>query len=174
MSSFNVVFSKLLILSVILGGGTLSACTLTPVYGEHGVARETMQLNLAAPDSRLEQIVYQELARRFGVSETPDAPHVKVSVVSSSRALALSQTSDPAKAYLETISGTVTITRPGRPDIILTRSASSHYTEDSQVLANSSAKANADEQAASALAQSLRLAIIAALTGPEIGPQVGK
>ncbi len=147
----------------------LSACTLTPVYGDHGVTAEATKLSFAAPRSRLEQVVYQELALRFGTSDAPDTPQVSLTVTSSTRVVAQSVTLDPAVPGIATVTGTITIRRGGRIVLTATRQASQTFTNDGQALANSVAQSDAAERAARGLAESLRLTILGALAGPELG-----
>ena len=168
MSLSRALRNGLMSLGLLALGG-LSACTLTPVYGDHGVTADALKLNFAAPHSRLEQVVYQELALRFGTSDAPDAPQVSVSVASSSRVVAQSTTVDPAVPSIATATGTITITRGGKVILTATRQASQTFTNGGQVLANNAAQADAAERAARGLAESLRLTIIAALAGPEVG-----
>jgi hypothetical protein len=145
------------------GIAALSACTgLTPVYQDNSAA-QALQLNFAAPNSPLEQIVYQDLARHFGLSSSPDAPQVSVTVLTATRDLAQSQTADPAKSELLTATGILRITRGGQPVVTTTRQATATYSDDSQVIADNSAATAAGEQAAHALAETLQLTIISAL-----------
>jgi LPS-assembly lipoprotein len=152
----------LLALSLI-GAATLSACTgLTPVYSDPG-ANSAMALNFAAPNTPLEQIVYQDLARRFGLSQSPDAPKVSVTVSTATRDIGQSVTTDPANSELLTATGVLRITRNGQPVLTTTRQATATYSSDSQVLADNAAATAAGEQAAHALADTLELTIMSAL-----------
>jgi LPS-assembly lipoprotein len=146
-----------------LAAATLSACTgLTPVYSDPG-ASTAMALNFAAPNTPLEQIVYQDLARRFGLSQSPDSPRVSVTVSTATRTLGQSVTTDPAGSELLTATGVLRITRNGQPVLTTTRQATATYSADSQVLADNAAATAAGEQAAHALADTLELTIMSAL-----------
>ena len=166
--SRRTLVSGLFVLGLLSTAG-LSACTLTPVYDSQGAVAETMKLNFAAPHNRLEQVVYQELALHFGTSDAPDAPQVSITVGSSSRVVAQSVTTDPAVPSIVTATGTIIISRDGKIVMTTTRQASQTYTNDTQVLANTTAQADAADQAARGLAESLRLAILSALGGPQAG-----
>ena len=162
MSSFSRP-RRTLLLSLALGGAlALSACTFGPVYNDQG-AQTAMEVGLAAPTNPLEQIVYQDLQRRFGVSANPSAPQVSVTVSTASRALAQSVTADPAKDSIMTATGVLRITRDGKPVLTTTRQATATYSAQGQVLGDKSAETAAAEQAASALAQTLELTIMSTL-----------
>jgi LPS-assembly lipoprotein len=143
---------------------SLSACNgLTPVYGNNG-AEQAMQLQFAEPNNPLEQLVYQDLQRRFGTSDSPDTPQVSVSVTAATRDLAQSASGDPAAANeLVTASGVLHITRGGQSILTASRQATATYSTDTQVLASNSAADAAQEQAAHALADTLTLTIMSAL-----------
>lgn len=166
MSSFSAYFRAALLAVALSGTAALSACTgFMPVYGDRGGAQETMALNFSAPNNELEQLVYQDLSRKFGMSSDPAAPQVSITVSTASRALAQSQTAapDPAVSQLLTATGVIRITRGGAPVLTATRQATATYTADSQVLADNSAQTAASQQAAHALADTLELTIMSAL-----------
>ena len=114
MSSFSRLRRAALLSLAVAGVALLSACTFGPVYEDQGAA-QAMEIGLAPPSNPLEQIVYQELQRRFGVSSNPGAPQVSVTVSTASRALAQSVTADPAKDSIMTATGVLRITRDGQP-----------------------------------------------------------
>ncbi|MEO5805347.1 hypothetical protein [Devosia sp.] len=151
----------------VLVAPLLVACTLTPVYSENSAAKANLQLAYAQPVNRLEQIVYQDLAFRLGGSDSETAVLASVSVVSSIRAVAASTTVNPNKPYDVTLTGTLTLTvRDGSnaEPITLIRRATASYTQNGQVGADASAEIGATEQAAHALAESLRLAVLATMS----------
>lgn len=154
--------------SLVLGLATaLGACSFTPVYSDTTAGQPLLELAYAKPTTRLEQIVYQELALRFGRSETETAPLAQVRVSSSAPAIGYSVTANPNKPYRATVTATVTLTRRDGTEaqpLILTRQASAEYTTSGQVLADTAARTDADERAAKAAAESLRLALLAALS----------
>jgi LPS-assembly lipoprotein len=164
MSSFSAYFRAALLAVALSGTAALSACTgFTPVYGDRGGSEQAMALNFAAPNNELEQLVYQDLSRKFGMSSDSTAPQVSIAVSTATRALAQSQTADPAISQLLTATGVIRITRGGAPVLTATRQATATYTADSQVLADSSAQTAAGQQAAHALADTLELTIMSAL-----------
>ena len=168
MLSFSHTRRALLLGSALIAVGVLAACTMTPAYngdsGQHAVA-----LSFASPNTPLEQIVYQELERRFTVATSPDAPLVSIAVTTATRALAQSTTTDPQAGQLLTATGTVKITKGGQPVLTATRQATATYSTSGQVLGDNSAQTNAANQAAQALASTLELTILAALTPATAG-----
>jgi len=155
-----------LIIPLALSTAALGACSFQPVYSGRLAENPQLQLAYAEPTTRLEQIVYQELSFRLGKTTSPTAPLVTVSVSASTGTPYLSATANPNKPYETTVSATVTITpRDGLADkpITISRSAKAQSTQAGQVLANEAATIEAQERAAKAVAESLRLGILAAL-----------
>lgn len=145
----------------------LGACSFSPVYSGALASQPLLDLAYAKPNSRLEQVVYQELSLRFGSSELPTAPLATVSVSASAADMALSATANPNKPVEVTAIATLTITpRDGSntPPMTFTRKATANYTRSGQVLADTAAIADANERAAKAAAESLRLAVLATLS----------
>ncbi|MEO8882637.1 MAG: hypothetical protein ABI377_04350 [Devosia sp.] len=160
MSSFNL---PLRVGIIALSMVALAACTMTPAFNDDTAAQK-IALNFDAPTNPLEQIVYQDLSTRFGQSSAPGAPEVNIAVSTASRALAQSSTTDPAASQLMTATGIIKITQNGNKILTTTRQATATYSTNSQVLADNSAATNAGDQAAHALAETLELTIISALT----------
>jgi len=160
---------KLGFIAMTLGSATaLAGCTLSPVYNSGRLA-ESPRLNFAyaKPNSRLEQIVYQDLALRFGASDSATAPLLRVAISVSTGGTALSRSANPNNPAQAIVNATLTITpRDGSatPPIRVTRFASAGYTTAGQVLPNTEARIDAEERAATAVAESLRLAILAELS----------
>lgn len=145
----------------------LGACSFQPVYSGRLAETAHMPLAYAPPNSRLEQIIYQELAFRLGKSEQPTAPLVAVNVAASAKTPYLSVTVNPNKPYEATVTATLTITPRdgiGSKPVTLTRTAAAQYTASGQVLADAAAETEAQERAAKSVAESLRLAVLAALS----------
>lgn len=151
----------------VLGiGAALGACSFSPVYSGALASQPLLNLAYAKPNSRLEQVVYQELSLRLGSSDAATAPLATVSVSSSGGDTMLSQTVNPAKALEVTVNATLTITpRDGStsPPQTFTRVATASYSRSGQVLADNAAASEAAERAAKSAAESLRLAVLAAL-----------
>ena len=156
-----IVFAGLaLAMASALGG-----CSFTPVYSGALASQPLLDLAYAKPANRLEQVIYQDLALRFGSSQAETAP--LASVVASAAGTALGLSATPYALSRMTVTATLTITRrdgSGGDPITLTRQASADYTTSSQVLTNAAAATEASERAAKAVAESLRLAILAALS----------
>lgn len=147
--------------------GALGACSFSPVYSGTLASQPMLDLAYAKPTTRLEQVIYQELALRFGRSDSETAPLAKVSVSAPALPIGYSSTANPNKAQRVTVTATLTVTRrdgtEGKP-ISFTRQASADYTTSSQVLADTAAANEASERAARAVAESLRLALLATLS----------
>ena len=155
-----------LIVSLALVSTSLAACSFQPVYSGKLAENPQLQLAYAEPATRLDQIVYQELAFRLGKTTSPKAPLVSVVVSASSGSPYLSVTANPNAPYEATATATLTVTpRDGVDEkaITITRTAKAQFTQTSQVLANQAAITEAQERATRAVAESLRLALLAAL-----------
>lgn len=151
-------------LALVLSGATLalSACTLAPVYGDHA---ERLTLSYAMPESRAEQILYQDLSLRLGTASDPGALQLSAPVTESVRTIFKSDSVDPATPRELTLTARVTVTDPASGTSLLTatRKATATYTTNGQALADESARADAVERAAHALAETIRLTLLAGL-----------
>ena len=158
---------RIALAAILLGGATaLGACSFTPVYSGALASQPTLDLVYAKPTTRLEQIVYQELALRLGSSESATAPFVMATVATTTAAIGRSATANPNKPYRVTVTATLSVTprdSSGAP-LSFTRMAIAEYTTSSQVLANTAAATDAQERATRAAAESLRLALLASLS----------
>ena len=156
-----------LVVAVLGLAPVLSACSFQPVYSGRLAEQSTMDIAFAKPATRLEQIIYQDLAFRLGRSDSSTAPLASVTVQTSVSEAFLSATNNPSKLYEANISAQLTITprdgNGGQP-IIITRSAKAQYTRNGQLLADQSAEIDAQERAAKSVAESLRLGVLAALS----------
>lgn len=158
---------SLAVAGLLASATALGACSFSPVYSGTLASQPMLDLAYAKPTSRLEQVVYQELALRFGSSDAATAPLATVSISLSAPGVGLSATANPNKLYRATVTATLTITRRDGTDadpISFTRQASAEYTTSGQVLADTAAANEAAERAAKAAAESLRLAVLAALS----------
>ncbi|KKB13769.1 hypothetical protein VE25_00125 [Devosia geojensis] len=152
-----------LAIAIVLGG-TLSACTMAPVYSDPQAVSQRLAFTYAEPNSRLEQIVYQELRLRFGVSEAPDARQVRVSVSASGPRQGLSATPNPNTLRRMTATARLTILPPAgstQPPVTITRTATADFTTNAQAFAARESVIEAQERATRAAAESLRLALLA-------------
>jgi hypothetical protein len=165
-------FCKTLRIAVIAGAvasttALLTGCSFSPVYSGALASQPSLQLAYAKPNSRLEQVVYQELSLRLGSSPSATAPLASVTVSPGEADLVLSRTDNPNKPREVTVSATLTITpRDGSATSVqtYTRRATSNYTRSGQVLADNSASIDAFERAAKSAAESLRLAVLAGVS----------
>ncbi len=148
------------------GALVLAGCTgLTPVYGERTLATEKQAFRYAEPTNRLEQVIYQELVLRFGRSAEASRPLVKITTDSEDYDLTKSDVVRPSKARQVTVTAVIEVTgADGAPLLKTTRSASAPFMRDSQALAASEAEKAAYEQAARALAETIRLTLMGTLS----------
>jgi hypothetical protein len=146
--------------------GSLAACSsFRPVYGGALAAQSSLALRYEEPNSRLEQIIYQDLRLRLGSSDAPTAASARVSIVRIAGSPAMSATANPSKPLDVTITATLTVTpADGGAPVIIVRMATAAYTRSGQVLADRAAATEAEERAARAVAESLRLAVLADLS----------
>ena len=165
MSWFKALRGSLLAASLLAGVTALGGCSFSPVYGEASASKAAqLALAFARPNTRLEQIIYQELGESFASSGS-DARAASVGVNTHYADAALSQTANPFKPIEVTVTATLTIAgAAGEKPITVTRSATANYTKNDQVLADRSAAVEATERAARAAAESLRVGILANLS----------
>lgn len=149
----------------LLGATALAGCTgLTPVYGERGIGTERHPLNYAKPNSRAEQIIYQELALRFGKASDSASPTVRISTSNGSRKLTRTNVVRPSEQREMVVTAQIDlIAADGSIVLSTSRSAAALYTTDSQALAASEAEREATERAARELAETIRLTLLGAL-----------
>ncbi len=149
----------------LLGATVLAGCTgLTPVYGERGIGTERHALQYADANSRLEQIIYQELVLRFGRTSDPSSPTVRITTSNSTRKLTRSSVVRPSEQREATVTALIELIAADGSIILSTsRSAAALYTTDSQALAASEAEREAGERAARELAETVRLTLLGAL-----------
>ncbi len=148
-------FSKIsiwIILSLIL-----SACSFSPVYSNPDQNNTAFNLEFASANTRLEQIVYSELAASFSNSSAMKENLVEVIVSSSSV--------NPGIGSVG-LTGKITVTNIQSAKIVYagSRTASATYVASGQSLANQQAANEASERAARELAQTIRLTLIGVLS----------
>lgn len=148
-----------------LGAFSLAGCTVSPVHTQAQAGpQERLDLRYGAPSNRLQQVFYQALSARTG-TPSADAPELTIAISSAVSRIGLANIASPVTDYQVTMRGTYTV-RQG--DTVLatgTRAVSSGFTIPGQVLANDAARAQAEEEAARALADAVRLALYAELGG---------
>jgi hypothetical protein len=166
--SWSRPLRRIVFAGLVLGvGAALGACSFSPVYSGALASQPLLNLAYAKPATRLEQVIYQELALRLGSSDAATAPLATVSATPVAADMMLSATANPAKSVEVTVTATLTIApRDGSETepYTFTRTASADYTRSGQILADNAAAAEAAERAAKSAAESLRLAVLAALS----------
>jgi len=164
MSSFSRAAASALLAVVLLV--PLSACTgIRPVYGDAALGTKRVNVVYAAPNNRLEQIIYNDLALRLGKAEGGNAPTVTISASSSTADLNTTTVSTPVNPKQVTVGATLTVVAPDGTVLFSgTRSQTADLTHSAQSLANRQATDSAERQAALLLADTLRLEILGALS----------
>ena len=153
------VMAAALVVALPLAGCT----TLKPLYGDEGLTTERIVLTYAAPANRLEQVIYQELALRLGKASA-NAPEVAITADSSSKTLTAGNITSPNRQRQMTVTATITLTATDGSVLFSgKRSAAADYTTNASALANQQAETEAAERAARALAETIRLTLLAAL-----------
>jgi len=152
--------------ALFIGAAAMGACSFQPVYSGRLAENSRLELAYASPNSRLEQIIYQDLSFRLGETQSKTAPLVTISVSNGTAEPFLSATPNPNKPREATVTALLTITPRDGVDtapIAITRTARAQYTNNGQVEADQAAAIEAQERAARSVAESLRLAVLAAL-----------
>ena len=143
----------------------LSACTaFTPIYGENGLGAQRVQVKYGSPSNRLEQVIYQDLALKLGKA-SGDVPTVLVT------ATATVPTTDTSTAPLTVAAGQTTVTAivsvigaDGQAIFQGSRSVTEEFVNGGQAFANQEAVKEAGERGAKALAETIRLQVLSALS----------
>lgn len=144
----------------------LAGCSMAPVYGNVAATESNLRLNFSRPAGRLDQIIYHALELRLPRPER-DSPQLTVVTRASTRYPVKSANPDPMLPLQVTVTAQIrVIDKDGKVLFDGQRSATASYQESRQVLANVSADSEAAERAARELAETIRLTLIAALTGP--------
>lgn len=139
----------------------LAACSFAPVYGDRAQADKRYTLRFEEPSSRLQQIVYQDLIKSFGNSNSPQALLVTVNVSGSNL---------DANQGSQSLDGRLRIFRPDPTGVQdpqrlyqTTRTVTVTKASSPQSLANQVNNVEVTEQAAHELAQSLRVTLLSVL-----------
>ena len=152
----------LLSVALLLPLAVAGCSSLQPVYGDRGIGAERVALSYAKPTTRLEQIIYQDLALSLGKASA--GPLLTVKTTTSNRRLTRSDVSRPSAQREAVVTADIEV--KGADGAVLfagRRSAAASYTVDGQGLADTEALRNAEEQAARALAETIRLTLIGVL-----------
>ena len=147
----------------------LTACSgFTPVYGERGIGVEQHAFRYDKPASRLDQIIYQELALKLGRSTDPSVPMVRVTTTSGIRGLTSTSVAKPSTQREAVVTAKIELVQAdGTIAFTATRSTAASFTADGQqALAETEAEKEARERAARELAETVRLTLLGALANP--------
>lgn len=163
--SFSRLKRLALLLPLAFGSAALAACSFQPVYSGRLADSSQLALRYGEPKNRLEQIIYNELSFRLGKSTDPATALVTVAAATGTGEPFLSETDSPLTPRETAVTATLTMapTNPGGQPTIITRTARAQSTRGGQVLADEAARIDAEERAARAVAESLRLALLATL-----------
>jgi hypothetical protein len=145
----------------------LAGCSgFRPVYDSGSFGRGDMAFRYSEPNSRLEQIVVQDLALRLGRNDADSSPLIRIIVQSSNAALTRTNVAKPATSRQATVTVNYTLVVDGRSVASGSRRASAQYTTSGQVMANDAALRDASERAAREAGELVRLAILGHLASP--------
>lgn len=158
---FGVRLRPLLTAAALALVPLVAACTLTPVHGPSG-SQQRLDLAYAAPNSRLEQVFYQTISARLGTDPAPGAPLLSASISISAARVGLSTVSSPVTDYQIVARASYRITRDGEVVHSGSRTATAGYQTTGQIVADDAARADAEERAVRAVAETVRMA----LSGP--------
>lgn len=147
-----------------LGALILPGCTLTPVYSDQGAGGQRLNLRYVAPNSRLEQVFYQTLSARAGTARGAEVPELSVSISISESRVGLTTVSTPLREYQIVAAADYRVSRAGEVVISGRRTAAGGYQRSDQLVANEAAKNDAEERVVRALAETVRLALVAELS----------
>lgn len=151
--------------SVVLAAPVaLAGCTgLTPIYGANGLGSERVEIRYGAPNSRTEQIIYQDLALRLGKADG-DVPLVTIATSQRATSLTNDTVNAPSSQRQMIVTASISVTSAdGRSLFSGSRSATADFTTAAQPLASQQATDDAAARAAHLLADTIRLEILAAL-----------
>jgi hypothetical protein len=143
----------------------LAGCTgFAPVYDTHGgITDQKIELAIAPPGNRSEQIIYQDLRLRFANPAGP-APKLDISTVVTTSALTSQVVTTAQIPYQVTVDAAIRLTdADGKVLFSGNRVETADYNTGPQVLANNAAVDDATKRAAHLLADTIRLTVLGAL-----------
>jgi hypothetical protein len=142
----------------------LAGCSgLRPVYGDGGLDQQRVLVSYAEPNSRLEQVIYKDLALKLGKGDI--GPTVTVAATQSTRELTVADINQARSRSQVTVVAAVSVRAVDGTTLYHgTLSQVADYTVGPQVLANQEAAEDAANKAAHLLADTIRLAILGALS----------
>jgi LPS-assembly lipoprotein len=158
-------YHRRLLLLAIAPALALAACTVQPLYGPSSpsgaaVATGLTHISITQVDTRVAQEVRNRLIfLLYGGAGQPTAPlyNMKLTVTSSESPLGVTPV-ESAPAYSVTVAATYEVTALATGDVVLraTIRGSATYDRVNQVFANTRAKLNAENRAASEVADDIR------------------
>jgi LPS-assembly lipoprotein len=155
----------------VLGSVYLSGCTVQPVYGARpdggAVGQALAGVDIDPVDTRVAQEVRNKLVFYLtggsGASSNPQY-RMKLRVTSAENALGISRTGS-APVYSVTVTASYTLTPIGSDEVLLRETArgTASYDRSNQNYANIRAKLDAENRAAAAAADEIRLRLASAI-----------
>ncbi|ODT66177.1 MAG: hypothetical protein ABS75_28610 [Pelagibacterium sp. SCN 63-23] len=140
----------------------LSGCSsFAPVYGDHAGGMAAARFNFAPPSNRHEQLILNRLAVAFPGPATPADPVLRVSAGSSGPGEALSEAYAVARPVNVRVEADVTITQGNLVLFEASRFADTASQSGKLTPVDIASATGAEENAARAVAESLRAAILA-------------
>ncbi|WP_297107252.1 hypothetical protein [uncultured Devosia sp.] len=155
--------TKLLLLAAMAPiASLLTACTsFAPVYGDRsGEGMESVRFNFASPDSRLEQIIFDRLKLAFPGEAGPNDPVLDIAASTVSLPGSMSNAFAVARPVNVRVEASVTISRDDRILFEATRFADIAYQSGKLTPVDIASSQGAQEMAARASAESLRLSVL--------------
>lgn len=156
--------SFLLVAVAVMLIGIVAACSgPRPLYGVGAVDPVRYSFTYGKPENRSDQVIYRELRlalpERAGATET-----IEVTVASTIRSRKVVNTPDGPTEVVATANVTA---RTASGEVVFSgrRSATTTLGSSNQVIANTQASVDGAERAAIALAETIRLSLLAALAG---------
>ena len=151
--------------AAVAAAAMLSACSgLTPVFGTANKGPQALRQSV--PASVAEQVIYQSLAVSFPVSRSDADPELRVTTSTAERTLTMSNVSRPTVQREMVVTAIVQLAdSTGKVTQSFSRSAAASFETDSQSFASDEARREATERAARALAETIRLSLLAVLSG---------
>lgn len=149
--------------AVLLGLGMLAGCQVQPLYGN--ASGESQSVSVSRVDSRVEQVVRNELVLGFGGEQPTGAYTLDIDATSSVGGILPGGLDNEFSAARATVTATYVLKTTANGEVIRngTRSADAQLDLPSQNFAQERAKLEAETRAAKAVAAQVRADVAAAL-----------
>lgn len=165
MLSFEVLGSgwKLKVLAISLGLGVLAGCQAQPLYGT--MTGQKQSISVSTADSRVEQVVRNELVLGFGGEQQNSAYRLELTVTSGLSGILPDGLDNEFSAARTTVTANYVLKSVGTDETVKSgsRSADAQLDLPSQLFAQERAKLEAEDRAARAVAAFVRADVAAAL-----------